>query len=492
MLIQLAVSMIVLTTLASIGELLAPNGYSLTPPAQAQARTSSINDLYTMEPALDLDLGFDTRIRQVTMQNVTDFNSREEASWKLDTNFFRVRHRIWSNLAFRGGFDLYARFTTEWRKYFDSDVRSDAADPYRFNYYGPEKTEIILDNLYLSVDELPLVPVSLRVGRQDLVRGEGFVLFDGGPMDGSRSIYQNAILIGLAGEKVRMPGYQIDLFAIRNLARDHYVLSSDGERPLREKDETAFGSYLKRKESFLSGSSESYYIYRSETNGNAQSPPDTRIHTLGQRLTGKLPYEFDFTAEGAYQFGSLNDYQSREKLADASGYGGYLNLKRSFFMMLRPTLSGGFALYSGDDPKSESYEGWNPVFARWPNWSELYIYSLIPEQGRVAYWTNLSLFHGGISCQLNNSLTFAYTFMRLQALEAAPETTGNNYDYGKHRGNLNIWKFAAKLSDSISSHFLVEYFSPGDFYADPVDGVSGSAIDKDGAYFVRWELFVTK
>jgi hypothetical protein len=490
LLIRLAAVLVVLSgAVMPIGTLLVTGGNSSWPCAEAQ--TSSIDNLYTMEPALDLDFGFDTRVRQVTMQNVTDFDSRSEASWR-DTNFFRVRHRIWTDLRFRGGFNLYSRFTTEWRKYYDSDVRADALDPYAYNYYSPEKTEIILDNLYLNVDKLPLVPVSMRLGRQDLIRGEGFVLLDGGPMDGSRSIYHDALLFGIDGKNIRMPGYKIDLFAIRNLARDHYVLTNDSERPLREKDETAFGSYLKRDESIFSGSSESYYIFRSETNGNAQSPPDTRTHTIGQRITGTLPYAFDFTAEGAYQFGSLNDYKTREKTADASGYGGYFNLKRSFMTLLRPTLTGGFAILSGDDPETNDYEGWNPVFARWPKWSELYIYSLIPEQGRVAYWTNLSLFHAGIKCQINKDLTLAYTFLSMHAREDAPLSSRADHGCGKHRGNLNIWKFTAKVSDSVSSHFLVEYFSPGNYYADPLDPLSGNPHEKDGAYFIRWELFVKK
>jgi len=30
------------------------------------------------------------------------------------------------------------------------------------------------------------------------------------------------------------------------------------------------------------------------------------------------------------------------------------------------------------------------LYSRWPKWSELYIYSQVPEKG-VAYWTNLNM-----------------------------------------------------------------------------------------------------
>ncbi len=37
---------------------------------------------------------------------------------------------------------------------------------------------------------------------------------------------------------------------------------------------------------------------------------------------------------------------------------------------------------SGDDPSTDDNEGWDPLFSRWPKWSELYIYSLATEGGR--------------------------------------------------------------------------------------------------------------
>ena len=39
---------------------------------------------------------------------------------------------------------------------------------------------------------------SLRVGRQDITRGDGFILTDGSPLDGSRVVYFNAV-VGLEG-----------------------------------------------------------------------------------------------------------------------------------------------------------------------------------------------------------------------------------------------------------------------------------------------------
>jgi len=446
-----------------------------------------------INPPLDIDFGFDTRIRQVTLHNATDFDNQSEAVMKLDTNFFRVRHRVWTKLKFNAGFNIYGRVTTEWRKYFDATYGTSADQQATISYPNAEKSEIVWDNIYLDVPKLPLVPASLRVGRQDLIRGEGFVLLDGGPLDGSRTIYQNAILVGVDGGQLGWKDSKIDLFAIRNLARDRHIVHNDQKRQITEKDETAFGIYLQNKSSFLNNESESYYIYKAETNGNKDlfasfssvSPaparlPDTRIHTIGQRMKGALPWSMSFALEGAIQTGSIHNPITRDKYADHQAYGGYLHLSRSFLMMLKPEIKAGCVLLSGDKQDTPDHEGWNPVFSRWPKWSELYIYSLLNDEKRIAYWQNLLMYHAGAKMSISKELSLTYSYMHL----AAPQS---RLGTGKKRGSLHAWKFTAQISKSVASHFLIESFHAGDFYLDPVTDSK-----KDVARFIRWELSVKK
>lgn len=419
-------------------------------------------------PPVDLDLGFDTRVRQVTIHNLLDFDSEQDLGFPSDAAFFRVRHRISPDLHFRPGFSLKTRFTTEWRKYLDPWVT-------------PRKTEIILDNLYLDIPQIADLPLGVRIGRQDIIRGEGFVLLDGGPRDGSRSIYHNAALFMLDGDAIGFRKAKIDLFAIRNPAYDEYVVANDHESKIVDKDETAFGVYLTQPVP-LGGKNESYYIYKEEEPNDAPEP-DTKIHTLGTRSTGDLPWDLRFGLEAAYQFGEHGDPETGDKLADHQSYGGYLWVSRSFLALLHPNIKlGGFYL-SGDDPATGDNEAWNPLFSRWPKWSELYIYSQIAEQGLVAYWTNTMSLNAQIGLKLTGSVGATYTYHYF----TAPEGT----DYGDTRGHLHAWKVSATISDHISAHFLAERFDPGDFYADPLDE-SGDAKPKDDAYFLRWEVMFKK
>ena len=53
--------------------------------------------------------------------------------------------------------------------------------------------EVVFESLYLDFKRVFVKGLSLRVGRQNLMRGEGFLLFEGNSGDGSRTTYFNAI-----------------------------------------------------------------------------------------------------------------------------------------------------------------------------------------------------------------------------------------------------------------------------------------------------------
>jgi hypothetical protein len=349
-------------------------------------------------------------------------------------------------------------------------------------YLTPAKTEIILDNAYLEIPRLPLVPARLRAGRLDLPLGEGFLLMDGGPGDGSRSYYENALVVDLDTSVLGLGQGTLTLLAIRNLMRDPFVLANDSQRLLIEKDETAFGLHLSAAS--FGARSEALYVYKEEMRGDAASspPPDTRLHTLGYRLTGELPWRISFAAEGAYQFGTRLDWQTREKLADQRGTGLQGWATRAFLAPFQPSLTLGALVLSGDNPGTSLYEGWSPLFSRWPMWSTLYVYSLISEQNRIAYWQNLVSFHATAGLQLSAALGLTYTFRHLSAVHAMPAGSAPVFGTGITRGSLHIWQMTARLSPNVSLQFLAERLAPGDFYAGR----------RDDAYFLRWEIAVQK
>jgi hypothetical protein len=172
---------------------------------------------------------------------------------------------------------------------------------------------------------------------------------------------------------------------------------------------------------------------------------------------------FSMTGEAAYQAGSFGKF-------DRSAYGGYFHL--DFTLPAESPLPGiltlGGIFLSVDKPDTPAMEGWDPLFSRWPKWSEAYIYTLIPEyQGRVAYWSNLSSLYSTINIQPHRSVGLILTYHRLYAHKRA--TTSAFFGTGRTRGDLFITKLNLKFSKSLAGHILWERFIPGNFYRTGAD-----------------------
>jgi hypothetical protein len=66
---------------------------------------------------------------------------------------------------------------------------------YSNNHQHWDPDEVIFDNFYVDLKKPGGAPVDFRIGRQDLIGqyGEGFLISDGTPGDGSRTFYFNAV-----------------------------------------------------------------------------------------------------------------------------------------------------------------------------------------------------------------------------------------------------------------------------------------------------------
>lgn len=148
-------------------------------------------------------------------------------------------------------------------------------------------------------------------------------------------------------------------------------------------------------------------------------------------------------------------------------------------MPIAKTVSlGGFYL-SGDDPATDKVEGWDPLWSRWPKWSESYIYTLIIENGgKVAYWSNISSLNAAVKVSLSEKVNFKAYYYHLLALENNLSSFCDGS--GKTRGDLLTLRVDYKIDKNWSGHFLWEKFTPGNFYPDIADGYN----------FFRFELML--
>ena len=341
------------------------------------------------------------------------------------------------------------------------------------NYFAPQgkdykNSEIFVDLLYAKWQNDKVLPGTMTLGRQNIILGEGFVVMDGHPLDGSRSIYFNAARYDWTISKNK----KLTLFyTYQPVTDESLVLAHDLEdQVLIEQPEEGIGAYFTGDMGKVN--LQSYVIQKNIKETDAR-PEKSHITTLGSRLSLPLMPRLSITGEAAYQFGDKGD-------GDRAALGSYLHLdyKTSWTALYLPKLLKLGSIYlSGDDPSTDDYEGWDPLFSRWPKWSESYIYTQIRENGgKVAYWSNIISINGAAQFVFTPDLSFQLDYHHLMAPQ---DPNGSTFPggSGNTRGDLVIGKLNYKINKYISGHFLWEHFIPGDFYFDGADGYNWARIE---------------
>ena len=414
-------------------------------------------------------------------------NWKDMDNCQLDTrSFFRFKTSLWGQMDVDKDFILYAKLTNEFKAYTyfggaTGSVPDKSADKkgYRFDI-----NEMVFDNLYADVKGFMDMPVDLRLGRQDFLGtyGEGFLIMDGTPQDGSRTYYFNAAKATWHMDDKR----DLDFIYINDPRDEEFLpvinrlmvpngVKDKAPQLLNTTDEQAGVLYFKDK-SIKDFPLEVYYIFKKEAEegGGTTSAPTYqfqkgKINTVGA-FTKYNFSPYTLRTQGAFQFGNYGTN-------DRDAFGGYCFLDQNFKdAKFYPKLSAGAIYLSGDKKSSAKNEGWDPLFSRWPWMSELYVNTMAGETGIAGYWTNLQIYR--LECVLNTTkktkLTLDYNYLRANAQVAASTIFSGT---GKERGQLPQVRFDYKINDNITTYFLGEYLKPGNFY-----------VDNDPAIFLRTEV----
>ncbi|MBN2702928.1 MAG: hypothetical protein JXR23_01840 [Pontiellaceae bacterium] len=389
--------------------------------------------------------GGDFRFRIVHFDNIPYSNSAAESRGGVNA-FQRYRTRLFGEYHPTENLYIRGRLVNEFRTVNHPRTRNGWA---AFD-------ETVFDNLFIDYqNEL----FGVRLGRQDLMYGNGKIIFEGTSKDGSRTTYFDAAKLtykGIADTTVdflAMYTHADDPLAIHSQDRDivGYGANYDGV-------EAGGGIYVKNN-SFEDLPWEAYFITKTQQDG---LPSHDTINTVGARFMPKCTGgNLDGNIELAYQ----SNPDSSEFMIDALGKWHIDALAEQ-----NGTLGLGWYYLSED---------WNPVFARWPQYSELYVYSFDTTGG--AAWKNVSMPHIDFSIApikgLKTDLLLGYMM--------APENDGSGS--GRNRGWLFTCKNSFTLkeglfseSDSLGGHLLLEVFEPENYY-------NGSQQDKT-ASFARAEL----
>lgn len=387
-------------------------------------------------------VGFIERFRLVSWDNAISLDDSK------DDGFMFARHltslsALWS---LHQDWELFLKISNEFRIYSEPKGRD-------FTF-----SEVFLDNLYFRWSKPGGLPLTFKLGRQNIMLGEGFVVMDGHPLDGSRSIYFNAARIDI----LLSPRNNLTLFYTYQPVVDGLPVLHGQDQKLVEQPEQGMGAYFSRRSE--ARGFDAYLIRK-----NVRSTPDrtiaSNINTLGTRFVLPVLGVFSLTGEAAYQFGAFGDH-------GRSAWGGYFHLDYNSGRrrLPLPKFSLGSIYLSGDDAATDRMEGWDPLFSRWPKWSESYIYTLINEQGgRVAYWSNFFSVYESLQLRIFPWLNLILTHYNLKAALLPAGGVPFPGGSGKDRGSLWIFKAELRFHRHLTGHLLYETFSPGSFYFSEAD-----------------------
>jgi hypothetical protein len=283
-------------------------------------------------------------------------------------------------------------------------------------------------------------------------------------------VYNNAAVLAYERGKSK-----IELIGIYDPYTDHYLPRiHDLHRALVEWDESALGAYFTSTRAPKT-SIEAYWIYKREFNDrrpatHPQYQPDRYVYTGGGRVVRKLSPKLSATGEWAWQFG--HQRPGREIRA----WGGYGYLKRTLGASGRHSASFGYWALSGDDPSTPNrIENWDPLFARWPKWSEMYIYTQFREVG-VAYWTNTGMWQAEGIYSPWKPLSLRGTYYYMSAFHPFPGSP-TMYSSGTTRGNHYQGRADLVVGKHWRGHALYENLVPGSYYT-----------GKNPGFFFRLEI----
>jgi hypothetical protein len=336
--------------------------------------------------------------------------------------------------------------------------------------------ETIFESLWMDVR--PHRRLSVRVGRQNFGRGDGLVVRDGTPGDGSRTEYVN----GVDATFVVAPKATLEIVALSDPSRDTYLpVIHDHHRLLVEWGERLAGLYYtdtRRRGLDV----QAYYFFKREEDdvrspSHRQYQPDRDVNTIGGRVSRTGGATWAISAEAAGQFGSeVPDTAIRAWAAS-------LSAQRRLAARWAPAVRGAFTALSGDSPATKNGEGWDPVLARWPMWSEAVINALTPEVG-TAYWTNMGLWRAEFTMTPSPRTGVRATYYHLSAFHPFPGPQAL-FAAGTNRGDMLQARFDFTLPPTLRGHVLYERLFPGSFYRGQAPGYF-FRVECTAAFQHRW------
>ncbi|MFP4355507.1 MAG: alginate export family protein [Phycisphaerae bacterium] len=424
----------------------------------------------TKQPVEWFSWGADLRLRGIWDKNLTtrDEGANNERFWH------RYRTRWWGTVNITEDLDLNVGLAWEWRVYCrpKGDLRDTTLD------------EAIIEKLNVEWRNIGGLPLSARVGRQNITGLNDWLLFEGTPLDGSRTIFHDAARLTWEIKEFQTI---IDGIYIDNAAdpSDRIKPINDRDRHLIEHNERGGVLYV-RNTSIERTQIEGYFIVKHDMGSDAYPNSDRTTYTMGARVKGNI----DEARHWAYdvQIAQQVGHEEGQNICAGAAVG---QLFYYFQDDWKNTIRMGYEYRSGDDPSTGHKEAFDNLWGRYPTFSNIYQgYTDTMEGVRPADLANLHRVQLGWSFapmgNANHEICTDYHLLLadqntlgqtgLPAGGSGPRLFSKS---GNIRGHMltSVWK--AKWTEHISSHLIGEVLFPGDYYTDEKN---------EPVFFLRYEI----
>ncbi len=393
-----------------------------------------------------LSLSADLRLRTIYMQNPVFLNKdRTGHEW----NWQRYRARLGAQIRpiQDSSLEFNIRAVWEYRNYCKPESKGET-----------HNDEVIFDMFNLKWT-MPVGDAKLTatLGRQDIKKADGWLIFDGTPLDGTRTMYFDAARL-----QFELPGKKsLDLMYIyqtpngkwlpRISKQDRYLTSEQVEQGI-----VAWYTDKNKPLGFLD-QADAYFIYKQDqavkSNGN-----DADIYTFGTAGLKHFDKNWSLRLELAGQFGRKNGAR-----LCALGSNNRMTYNCNDANNTKFHLE--YAYRSGDNPNTKENEGFDTLWGRFAHISEIYLYTMAGES-RLADYSNLHRLglKWETSCGKNLRLRGGYQllFAPRNTYQGRPGFSSN----GNFRGQLVQGRADYTFNEHVSCHLMCEFFAPGNYYDD--------------------------
>ena len=439
------------------------------------------------QPVSWLNWGGDFRVRNEYFNGLLTLNQNKPLH---EQDYFRFRARVWTTVTPVEDLSFFTRLTTEPREW----VAQAGYSPYK-GRSGIDMTEGMVDALNVQWKNILQQPAALSVGRQDIFLGDGWLVGEGTPYDGSWTTYLDSARLTYELKEQHTVFEAIGI--IQDGYDDGWLPTINNQNRIETEQNEKGAIFSVANTSVRAANVTGYFIYKNDArlNGvNGKYGDNADIYTVGGRLTGLLGEHWKYSVEGAYQFGRKQDTNivdhatglnpnaaTSYRTLDAYGF----NSKLTWLAKdkLNNQLNVSLEYLSGDNPGSKNDEMFDVLWGRWPRWSEIGLYSYAAET-RIGQEANLIRVGPGWSITPVKDLDFSAAYYALFAPESVPTRGAGGTTLFSHDGNFrgsfiqSVLKY--KFNAHVTGHLWGECLFPGDYY-----------MNKDPIPFLRAEVAFT-